>query len=213
MPRPFRLAPPPLPIFFRRRIVAVRRLVVRRPWVYWFAVGALAAGTYASVAKHTAAHDAARLRWGVTTPVLVAHAPLAPGDPLDGRVAPIEWPAAIVPPDALSQFEPGSVARQHVAPGEAVGTLDVAHGDGPLALVPDAWVAVPVVESPPSGAEVGDRVQVASEGVVLAGDGLVVGGVVGGVAGDVTLVAVPVDVAALLPAAADGGHLTLLRVP
>jgi hypothetical protein len=40
-----------------------------------------------------------------------------------------------------------------------------------------------------------------------------VGGVVGGVAGDVTLVAVPVDVAALLPAAADGGHLTLLRVP
>jgi hypothetical protein len=213
MPRPYHLAPPPLPIFVRRRVVAARRLVARRPWVYWFAVGTLASATYATVGSHTSAHDAARAEWGVTVPVLVAHLPLAPGDELDGRVAIAEWPAAIVPPDALAAVEPGLVARQHVASGDAVGALDVAPGDGPLALVPDGWVVVPVVESPASGAALGDRVQVTSEGVLLADDGLVVGGVVGGMAGDVTLVAVPADVAPLLPAAADADHLTLLRLP
>jgi hypothetical protein len=213
MPRPSRLAPPQLPMFVRRRIVAARRLLVRRPWVYWFAVGALAAGAYASVGSHTAARDAARAEWGATTPVLVARTPLAPGDALDGRVAIAQWPAAIVPPDALVALAPGRVARQHVAPGDAVGALDVAPDGGPLALVPDGWVAVPVVESPASGAAVGDRVQVTSEGVLLAHDGVVVGSVVGATAGDVTLVAVPADVAPLLAAAADSGQLTLLRVP
>jgi hypothetical protein len=197
----------------RRRVVAARRLLVRHPWVYWFAVGALAAAAYASVGSHTAAHDAARAEWGATSPVVVAHTPLAPGDALGARVAIAAWPSAIVPPDALAAVEPGLVARQHVASGDVVGALDVAPGDGPLALVPDGWVAVPVVESPASGAEIGERVQVTSEGVLLAGDGLVVGGVGGGMAGAVTLVAVPADVAPLLPAAADAGHLTLLRLP
>ena len=208
----YRLAPPPLPICVRRRVVAARRLLVRHPWVYWFAVGALAAATYASVGSHTAAHDAARAEWGATSPVVVARAPLAPGDALGAHVAIDAWPSAIVPPDALAALEPGLVARQHVARGDLVGALDVAPG-GPLALVPDGWVAVPVVESPTSGAEVGERVQVTSEGVLLAGDGLVVGEVGAGMAGEVTLVAVPASIAPLLPAAADAGHLTLLRLP
>ena len=209
----FRLAPPPLPIWVRRRVVAARRVLVRHPWVYWFAVGALAAAAYASVSSHTAARDAARAEWGATSPVVVARTPLAPGDALGARVTIDAWPSAIVPPGALAALEPGLVARQHVARGDVVGALDVTPGGGPLALVPDGWVAVPLVESPASGAEICERVQVTSEGVLLAGDGLVVGGVGGGMAGDVTLVAVPADIAPLLPAAADTGHLTLLRLP
>jgi hypothetical protein len=198
---------------FRSRTAAARRVLARRPWIYWFAVGVLAAWAYLAVDARLAAVADARRGWGATTPVLVATADLAPGDPLGGSVELREWPAAVAPPGALTAPAGDRVARQHVAAGDPVGTSDVAPAAGPLALVPSGWVAAPVVESPPSGAAVGDRVQVASEGVVLAGEGLVVGFVAGGSSGDVTLVAVPADAARLVAAAAEAGGVTLLRLP
>jgi hypothetical protein len=69
-------------------------------------------------------------------------------------------------------------------------------------------LAVPIVESPPSGAAVGDRVRVVADGVVLSADALVVG-----YHDDVTLVAVPEQVAPILPPAADSGGLALLLEP
>ncbi len=86
--------------------------------------------------------------------------------------------------------------------------VDVAADGGPQAMTPDGWLAVPVIESPRSGAVVGDRVQVASDGFVVSADAIVVGGF-----DNVTVLAVPANEAPLLPAAADAGALTLLLKP
>ena len=86
-----------------------------------------------------------------------------------------------------------------------MAATDLAPTTGPLALVPTGWLAVPVVESPTSGAAVGDRVRVVAQGVVLSEEGLVVGH-----SPDATLVAVRPDEAPLLPAA---DRVALLLVP
>jgi len=198
--------PTPLPV--RRRATAVRRLFARRPWLYWLAVGGLAAWAAALVDGHATALDAARADWGRPVPVLVAARPLAPGDPLAGAYTAVDWPAALAPAGAAEPPEPGAVARRHVAAGFPLAALDLAAGAGPMALVPAGWVAVPVVESPTSGAAVGDRVQVVSEGVVISPEAIVVG-----FAGEATLVATPAAVAPLLPLAATTAKLTLLRLP
>ena len=75
-------------------------------------------------------------------------------------------------------------------------------------MIPAGWLAVPIRESPASGARLGDRVHVVSDGFVISADGLVVG-----VHDDATLVAVPSDEAPSIPASADAGGLTLLLVP
>jgi hypothetical protein len=122
-------------------------------------------------------------------------------------------PIALVPPSAIGTGVDdiaGLVARQHVGTGEIVTTDDVGRlgQTAPAALVPDGWLAVPIVESPASGAQVGARVQIVSDGVVLAPDGRVVG-----YHDDVTLVAVPADAAPAIPAAAAAGGVALLLVP
>lgn len=161
-------------------------------------------------AARTDAADRAQAAWGSTSPVLVAVGPIAPGDPLAGRVTPHRYPSALAPPGALAELPPDAVARQALDTGDPLRAADVA-GTGPLALVPDGWVVAPVVESPRSGAEVGDRVQVVSDGVVLADSARVVG-FVDGTGETVTLVAAPEGVAAVLPAARPG-DLALLRLP
>ena len=201
-----RLPLPPLPI--RRAGRSTRRLLARHPWVYWLAIGGLASWAYAAAGEHTDAADRARDEWGATTPVLVATSDIAPGDALAGAVSAHDWPVALAPPGALGELADDAVARQHLAAGDLVSTADLA-GRGSLALVPAGWLAVPVTESPRSGAAAGDRVQVASEGIVVAADALVIGTV----DADVTLVAVPASDAPLLPLAADAGALTLLRIP
>ena len=89
-------------------------------------------------------------------------------------------------------------------------TIDVGRAGqaGPAALLPDGWAAVPIVEAPAAGAPIGARVQIAGDGVVLAADAIVVG-----YHDDVTLVAVPVDVAAMVAAGAQAGGVALLLVP
>jgi Flp pilus assembly protein CpaB len=188
-----------------RPLVALRRLVARRPWVHWLVVAATATAFAASVLDRIDRVDAARDSWGRTVTVAVATARLRPGDEL--RAEERELPAAMVPEGAVSGPVAG-VVRQHLGPGEIVTELDVAAPGGPQAMLPDRWLAVPVVEQPPSGAVVGDRVQVVSDGFVLSADALVVG-----LLDDVTLVAVPADEAAALPAAANAGGLTLLLRP
>ena len=189
-----------------RAAVAWRRLVARRPWVHWLAVAVLAGGTASAVAARLDDVDATRRAWGDTARVAVAARPHEPGAPLVVHVA--EVPVALVPDAAIRP--PGTaalVARQRIAEGEIVTAPDVT-GAGPLALVPEGWLAVPVVESPPSGAAVGDRVAIVSEGVVLTGEAVVVD-----VRDDVTLIAVPAEAAPAVPAAAAAGALAVLRAP
>jgi hypothetical protein len=190
--------------------VAVRRLLARRPWIYWTLTAAAAIATMATVLERVDRIDVARDAWGATRPVLVATGDVSPGEPIDATVG--EVPVAIVPDGAVDPADAGvsRVSRQHVLAGEIVTEADVGSPDasGPLALVPLGWLAVPIVESPPSGAAVGEQVRVVADGVVLSADALVVG-----YHDDATLVAVPEQVAPILPPAADSGGLALLLEP
>lgn len=190
-----------------RLAVEIRRALARHRWLRTTVIVTIAVAAAASTLQRIERIDAARAAWGDTRPVLVATRAAEPGDPLVAEVR--DLPAAMVPdralPGALGDDE--LVARQHLAPGEVVTDADVRPA-GPLALVPAGWVAVAVVESPASGASPGERVQVASDGVLVADEALVVGHTA-----DATLVAVPSGVGPLVPLAATDGRLALLRVP
>ncbi|MEO6651580.1 MAG: SAF domain-containing protein [Ilumatobacteraceae bacterium] len=185
--------------------VIVRRHVARRPWLYWLVVAAAALGVAASVLQHVDRLDAARSAWGETTTVWTATQALAPGQPVVAEAT--EMPVAIAPPHHLTSID-GLTMRQSVGAGEVIADSDVVVGEGPLALTPTGWLAVPIVESPTSGAAIGDRVHIASDGFVITTDALVVG-----FHDDVTVIAVPAADAPFVPPAAAAGTLTLLRVP
>jgi hypothetical protein len=148
----------------------------------------------------------ARAAWGETTPVLVASTDLEPGATV--RAERRDVPVALVPVGAMTEVGDATMARQHVGVGEIITRSDIAPGHGAMALVPAGWLAVPVVEAPRSGAGTGDRVLVASDGIVLGAEALVVGWVDG-----VTLVALPEAQAPIVAAASDAAAVTLLRRP
>ena len=107
-----------------------------------------------------------------------------------------------------SRSKLGAAARHRLGAGEIVVDVDVAATTAPRSLIPPGWLGVAVVETVASGAIVGDHVVVASDGVRLAADALVVGH------GDgVTVVAVPDDEAPIVAAASGstGGVALLLR--
>lgn len=188
--------------------VTVRRILVRRPWIYWLLAAIATLATSATLLGRSDAIDAARDSWGETRTVWVATVDHAPGDPVtaDRR----DVPMSMVSEDAVTVADGvgGRTARQHIAAGEIVHDIDLVAADGPQAMIPPGWLAVPIDESPASGARLGDRVHVVSDGFVVSEDGLVVGTHEG-----TTLVAVPDHAAPSIPAAADAGSLTLLLVP
>jgi len=185
--------------------VIVRRILVKRPWIYWSLAAIAASGAAASLFDRSETIDAARDSWGDTRFVWVADHDHEPGAPLSAER--VEVPTALVSAASADDVD-GRIARQHIAAGEVIHDVDLVAPSGPQALTPSGWLAVPVSESPASGAAVGDRVHAVSDGVVISHDGLVVGR-----HDDVTLVAVPADRAPALPAADDAGALTLLLVP
>lgn len=182
----------------------IRRVVARRPWLQWIVVAALATATAATVADAVAAVDAERAGWGTGVPVWVAATDVAPGEPIDADR--VEVPRAVRPLRAVDDPN-GRRARQSVGRGEIVTEVDVLP-DRELALAPEGWLVAPVRESTPSAAPLGASVQVVSDGFVLAERAVVVG-----FADDVVLLAVPADLAPLVPAAADTSRVTLLRFP
>lgn len=189
--------------------VAVRRLLARRPWIYWLVVSAAALTTAIAVQHRIAAVDEARRAWGDARQVLIARRDTRPGELLDVEIR--EVPVALIPTAALNDPTDGRlIARQDVAAGQIVTAPDVGRdgADGPAALLPDGWAAVPIVESPPLGAAVGARVQIAGDGVVLATDAIVVG-----YHDDVTLIAVPAAVAPMVAAGAQSGGVAVLLLP
>jgi hypothetical protein len=186
-------------------VARVRHVLARRPWLYWLAALVLAAGAGLVVADAVAGVDAARRAWGTTRAVVVAADDVAPGQLLADHVEVRTRPEPMVPAGAVSELPSTAIARQHIAAGEMIVAHDVAATDGPQALIPDGWRAVPVAEPVPSGAAVGDEVTAATGGVTLADDGVVVGLLAEGV-----LVAVPAEVAPQVAHAAVAGELTLM---
>lgn len=190
-------------------IVSTRRVLARRPWIQWVAIVTVAVATAFSVQARLDRVDAQRDSWGATRTVLVAAESHEIGQALQVELR--ELPTAMIPDRAIDdrgELASGAVARQRIGAGEVLTRLDLAADSGPQAMTPAGWLAVPVVESPQSGAAIGDRVQVASDGFVLSVEAVVVGLLDG-----VTVIAVPAAEAALLPVAANAGSLTLLLEP
>lgn len=186
-------------------IVSTRRLLARQPWIQWTLIATVATAIAVSVHGRLGQVDVERDAWGSTRTVLVATGSIDVGDVL--QVEQREVPLAMVPERAIDHAD-GLVARQRIGVGEILIDIDVVADRGPQAMTPAGWLAVPVIESPRSGALVGDRVQVASGGFVVSADAIVVGRF-----DDVTMLAVPADEAPLLPAAANAASLTLLLKP
>jgi hypothetical protein len=186
----------------------VRQVLARRPWLYWSAVLAVAAGLGLVVADAMTAVDDARHEWGTERAVLVATRDARPGERLSDIAARRPLPAPMVPAAAIETAPPDAVLRQHVSAGEIVTGPDMAATAQPQALIEDGSLAVAVAERVPTGAAVGDAVAVASGGVVLAGDGTVVG-----VLSDAVLVAVPAAEAPAVAQAAGAGDVALLLRP
>lgn len=189
-------------------VARARHVLARRPWLHWSAVLVLAAGAGWAVAAGAAGVDDARRSWGTTRDVLVATADIAPGEDLATRTEVRARPVPVVAEATVDSLPAGAIARQHVAAGEALVSVDVAPASGPQALIPAGSVAVAVAEPVPSGATVGDRVVAASGGVVVAADAVVVG-----LTAEAVLVAVPIDEAPLVALAATSGDLALLLAP
>ncbi len=178
----------------------VRRLLARRPWIYWLTVGVLALGCAAVLAGAARDLDHARASWGETARVVVSTRSIGPGEPLEGAISARELPRAIVPASALRRLSPGATATQHVAPGEVIVAIDVAPSTGPLALLPDGWMAVTIDGSGAQSAalfEVGHAAAVLGSGQILARDAIILDVSAAGVA-----VGVPADAAAAVADAA-----------
>lgn len=186
-------------------LAQLRRLLARRPWLYWAAVGSLAVLVGALVSQATAQVEAAKRSWGETRGVMVAIVEIEPGDSMAGATQRRQLPAPMVPGDAVDELDPGATATQRIALGELVMAHDVGAVRDPQVLIPDGWLAVSIAESVRSGVRTGDDVSVASGGVVLASDAVVVGGLEGSV-----LVAVPASEAAQVAQAATTGDIALL---
>ena len=183
----------------------VRRVLAHRPWLYWSAVGVLALVAGLLVSRAASRIEAAQAAWGEPRSVYVAISAVEPGTPLAASTQRRELPAPLVPAAAVTELDPGATARQRIAPGEVVVRQDVSAVAAPQALIPDGWLAVSVAEAASTGVRAGDAVSVASGGVMLARDGVVVG-----TTGESVLVAVPAEDAALVAHAASSGDAALL---
>lgn len=185
--------------------VAARRLLVKRPWIYWLIVAMAAAGAGTSMLERSERVDAERVAWGETRNVWVAVVDHAPGDLLTVERRAV--PRAVVA-DGAADTVAGLAARQHVGEGEIVHDSDIAAPTGPQALTPPGWLIVPVIESPASGAAIGDRASVVGDGVVVSPEAIVVGHHDGS-----SLVAVPSDEATSVAALPAHDGVTLLLIP
>jgi len=194
----------PLHLSLGRVMVGVRRFVARHRSARWVPIAVCCGGLVFTVHARVEQVDAARARWSDVRTVWTATHDHEPGDEL--VAAAVDLPTIAVPGGAVAEVPDGSVARQRLSRGEVVTTADVG-GTGPLALVPVGRRALAVRESVASGAEVGERVDLVSEGIVITERALVVA-----LLDDAVLVAVKSDDAPNVALASDTG-VTLLRSP
>jgi len=188
-----------------RVLVGTRRFAARHPWVHWLAIATVAVALAATVLDRIDQVAATRDSWGDTRSVWITTGAAAPGEPVSAERRDV--PLALVPDQAVVEIA-DSLARQHIGRRRIVTAIDVVADTGPGSLVPDEWLAVPVIEFPRSGASVGDRVQLVSDGFVISSEALVVA-----LFDDVTLVATPAGEAPTVAAAAEASGLTVLLQP
>ncbi len=188
-------------------VAARARLVLaRRPWIYWVVVATLAGLAAMAVHAEMTSIAAERDRWGATRTVLVAGHLHQPGDPIVAEAT--RLPVAALPDGALSELPVGSVVRQRVAAGEVLTELDVTSRAGPAALAEAGTVVVAMSDPLARDVAVGLAVQVAADGLIVAGTAMVTG-----VVDDVIFVAVDEREGPNVAAAAQQGIASLLYLP
>lgn len=190
-------------------LVHLRRMLARRPWLYWVGVAAGATMITHVVLAQVAGVEATRRLWGETQRVAVAGADLPVGSPPQA----VEWrdiPVAVAPAAAVTDAAEvaGAVLVHPVGRGEILTTADLT-APGPRGRIEAGTVGV-TIEVVPAGAPIGlgDPVAVASGGILLAAAATVVA-----TDGPVAVVAVPIDEAAAVAAAAANGDASLLLLP
>ncbi|NND76161.1 MAG: hypothetical protein HKN44_14245 [Ilumatobacter sp.] len=189
-----------------RAATRVRIVLARHRSIYWLGVTVLATAAGLMVKGELDALDAERAAWGRTRQVLVATADLVPDGAIDVRSA--DLPEAAVPTAALTSVPPGARLHQRVAAGEVLVAADLVGAGGPARHAEAGTVVVGVVDPLAPGAQVGQRVLLATDGIVVASRATVVD-----IVGDVIYVAVPERDGATVAAAAGSGAASLLFVP
>jgi hypothetical protein len=181
----------------------VRLMIARHPWVYWLTIAVLTGVVGLSASRAVAGVDAARRSWGEQQPVWIATSAIEPGQVIMAERR--EVPSAVVPPGAVAVPPDGSVARQHIGPGEIVTNSDVTAA-GTAGLVPDGWVAFAVPASVEHFA-IGDHLR------VYSADQLVAAGLVVDDGDSELMVAIPSDAAPAMATALLADAVTLGLTP
>lgn len=186
-----------------------RHFLARHPSAYWFAVAACAALAAWTVHQRTAAIDAERATWGTERTVLVATAPLAPGDDL-GALRLVSVPDAVAPPGAVSELPDAARLSQRIGVGEILVAGDLTTVPGPAGRARAGTVVVGVAapEGTPDSAAIGLTVQIVADGTVLAGDATIVDRI-----GSTVFVAVPAREGPAVAAAERAGIASMIYVP
>lgn len=134
---------------------------LRRPLVYWSAVGLLLILTVVGVGRWSERQQRLTETYGDLREVPIAASLIRPGEPIDG--AAVRWeqrPAAGLPPGAVTDLAAGAVAAAAIYPGEVIHGERLAGRGGGLSarLAPGlAAVSVPVAYGVPP-VQPGDRV-------------------------------------------------------
>ena len=183
-----------------------RIFLARHRWVYWATLAGLAATVGVVVNQRLADLDMARTKWGTTQTVYVARRQHRPNDLL--TVDAVDLPLAAVPPGALTEPPEEGHARQRIGRGEVVVTDDVVAATGLARRADPGTVVVGVVDALSPSPPIGARVHIASEGLVLARDAVVVEATA-----DVVSVAVTSDDGATVAHAAQMGTASLMFIP
>lgn len=134
---------------------------LRRPLVYWSAVGLLLVITVIGIARQSDRRQQLAETYGSLREVPIAVELIRPGEPLDvGAVRREMRPAASVPPGAVADLADGAIAAAAIYPGEVIHAERVAGRGGGLSsqLAPGtAAVSVPASYGVPP-VRPGDRV-------------------------------------------------------
>jgi hypothetical protein len=187
-------------------VASGRVFVARHRWIYWTTAALVAVAIGLLVKDRLDAVEAERTSWQQTRPVLVATADLVADGPIAAET--VELPIAAVPPSAIAELPPEARLRQRVAAGEVIVGADLVAADGPARHAAPGTVVVGIIDTLSPTAAIGLPVRVASEGVVLADHGTIVG-----IDDDVTFVAVAERDGPMVAAAAQSGLASLMFLP
>ncbi len=186
-------------------LARLRLLLARRPWLYWLAVGLCAGSAWIAIHGAQARVEAELTSWGETITVWVAEGSTEAGASI--RAAPHEYPAAVVPPSAITEA-PTGVARRSIAGGEIVVEGDLAGDADP----PTGWVVLAVAADLAPVLVPGDSVAVMGNGQRLC-DGVVTAVETGEQSGGGIEIAVPADCAGTTTTHLTASTVVLARLP